>query len=273
MKQSILVLALLIVSAQLAAQSLPDFEPILLPVFSERTIEGVGGSKFSTVLYVTSDVPFRFFPSAFGEGAIGTVQPYVPLVPIPSDATRLGKGRVLFVERANVGNVQFGYHLASTDAAGVAREQRTNLPVVRERDLRRGRTELIGIPNRPIIEYPNGVAGVVVGQRLRHTLRIYDVDAIGGVTATVSVHVTNMAGNTTLRTFTVPLNQREGSDASFPWYGEVAVELPCLPFSLHTPCISYDARLSIALDRDIRYWTFVSSTDNTTQHVSLTIPQ
>lgn len=253
----LLILSLVFASSLIAQDSLSGYEPVLLPVYAGITpVNGVNGSTFRTRLSVFSERLFTFYP--------GITEPFseTALILLPRDFAVPSKGRVVWIDRAAVNDVHFGYTLISNDARLLAPVQRTALPVVRERELRRGRIELLDVP----------AWGGSAGDRFRHTLRIYDVLRTGSVVATVRVELMDVGGARTLETFTVPLDRVDGADASFPYYAEVPLELPCLRFGSEN-CGGYSARLSLTVAPDIHYWAFVSSTDNVTQQVSIHAPQ
>ena len=266
------VLAMLSLSSlgTLRAQD-ATFEPILLPVYSERVLVGAGGAEFRTLLAVFSTSSFRYFPDA--SGSIGTQPALVPLLPLGQPTTSTHGGRVVYIDRSAVPAVNFGYHLTSTDPQGIMKEQRAMLPVVRERELRRGRIDLLNVPNRPIIEYPDGVAGVVVGQQVRHMLRIYELDGRGDLSVDITFHLQGLPADDGPPDLRVKVDRRDGDDASYPYYVEVPLTLPCYPVSLHTPCRTYSAQVTLLPTSEARYWAFISTTDNTTHVVSITQPQ
>lgn len=266
------LLLFLFLSTSLAAQeSLTEYQQVLLPVYAEGGVTGANGALFVTSLSVFSTRDFKFYPGS--PDFFQTVPAMTPLLPIRSSAGTAPGGRVVWIERSAASDVHLGYTLVSTDAAAIAPEQRTALPVVRAREFRQGRIDLLNIPARPIISYPEGVAGVVSGERFRHMLRIYDPTRYGSAVATVRIAVANVAGDTTLETLVVPIDRVDGADPSYPFYAQLPLDLPCLPFSLHTPCAGYNARVSITVEPDIQYWAFVSTTDNLTQQVSISAPQ
>jgi len=249
----LLIVSLLFASSLSAQESLSGYEPVLLPVYAGVSpVNGVNGSSFRTRLSVFSERLFTFYP--------GITEPFseTALTLLPRDFDVPSKGRLVWIDRSAVNDVHFGYTLISNDASLLAPEQRTALPVVRERELRSGSIELLNIPVRP--------------QRFRHTLRIYDVLRDGSAVVTVRVELMDVGGTGTLETFTVPIDRVDGADASYPYYAEVPLELPCLRFGSEE-CGSYEARLSLTLAPDIPYWAFVSSTDNMTQQVSIYAPQ
>ncbi len=265
----LLAVILFLVSIEPLRAQDTTFEPIFLPVYTEQALVGAGGAEFRTQLGVFSTNSFRYFPGPSGE--ITTQQALIPSLSLSTPSTGRG-GRVIYVERSESSNVHFGYHLESTHPTGIMKEQRTLLPVVRERDFRRGRIELLNVPNRPILEYPTGVAGVLVGQQMRHMLRIYELDGRGDLSVDVVIHLQGLPGDDG-QPLRVNVDRRDGNDASYPYYVEVPLTLPCYPMSLHTPCRTYDARITLLPANDDRYWAFISSTDNTTDVVSITGPQ
>jgi hypothetical protein len=251
--KSLLILSLLFAPSLIAQESLDGYEPVLLPVYAGLTpVNGVNGSTFRTRLSVFSERLFTFYP--------GITEPFseTALTLLPRDFAVPSKGRVVWIDRAAVNDVHFGYTLISNDASLLAPVQRTALPVVRERELRRGRIELLNVPASP--------------QRFRRMLRIYDVLRDGSAVVTVRVELMHVGGAGTLETFTVPIDRVDGADASYPYYAEVPLELPCLRFGSEE-CGGYEARLSLTVAPDIPFWAFVSSTDNVTQQVSIYAPQ
>jgi hypothetical protein len=253
--KSLLILSLLFASSLSAQESLSGYEPVLLPVYAGfAPVNGVNGSTFGTRLRVFTERPFTFFP--------GVTEPFetVGVGFLPRDFAVPSKGRVVWIERAAVNDVHFGYTLSSSDANFLA-PGLTSLPVVRERELRGGRIELLNVP-----------AWRGSGDRFRHTLRIYDVLRNGSAVVTVRIELMDVGGAGTLETFTVPVDRFDGADASYPYYAELPLELPCLRFGSEE-CGGYSARLSLTVAPDIPFWAFVSSTDNVTQQVSIYAPQ
>jgi hypothetical protein len=57
------------------------------------------------------------------------------------------------------------------------------------------------------------------------------------------------AGGSVVKDAVVPLDRRNGSDPSFPYYAVVDLDTffpSCNPFSLHTPCLGMDTRIELS---------------------------
>ncbi|HEX9162378.1 MAG TPA: hypothetical protein VF980_11775 [Thermoanaerobaculia bacterium] len=150
------------------------------------------------------------------------------------------------------------------------------MPIVRERDFKTGRTEILGVQSNYIVG--TNTVPFTTTPRFRHALRVSDVDGRGNAAVIVRVF-TDITGNGhavtfPLREFTLPLNSKEGADASYPAYGEVTIDELCERISLLIPCIGGPQRIEIEpLAPGLRYWAMVSATDNFTQQVSLAYQQ
>ena len=119
----LLVLSLLVAPTLSAQESLDGYEPVLLPVYAGvNPVNGVNGSSFRTRLSVFSERLFTFYP--------GITEPFsqTALILLPRDFAVPSKGRVIWIDRAAVNDVHFGYTLISNDASLLAPEQRTAGP-------------------------------------------------------------------------------------------------------------------------------------------------
>lgn len=149
----------------------------------------------------------------------------------------------------------------------------TALPIVREPRSKRAR--ILSIPVEPIIKYEEGtLGGSLAGYRHRVLLRVYDWDGDGTSRVLVKPFVEGFFGEKGgLKTTPLTLDRRDGDDPTFPWYAELPLD-HCLPMSLHTPCMEFSMRVEIEpLSEGLRFWPFVSVTDNRTQHVTIFEPQ
>jgi hypothetical protein len=174
--------------------------------------------------------------------------------------------RVLFLKAA--APVYINAHVIGSDAEGDFRDQITAIPVVREVEFRTGRSFIPGVPFLFLYDPPDGVQRNAIPQ-LRHTLRVYDVDAIGGAEVRISMTPEGNPGFPPVREFTVKLDRRDGDTPGDPFYAQIPLETLCIPFSQHTPCTNTSVRFQIDPVGSFRYWAMVSTTDNVTQHVTV----
>lgn len=269
-KLSGLTLALILLAPSLVAQELQDFQKVLLPAFSNQSVRGVNGSVFSTVLRGYTDVDTIVYPGH--DPSHFHRQP--AFNPLFNDVLRYGSGaatgRFLFIESERAGDLSLQYYLLSSDARDETTDQRTSLPIVREPHT--GVTRMLGIPSEPIlVPSEDGVTRLMAGYRHRLLLRAYDWEGDGTRQLAVQPYHEGLFGNGGALgpPVVLTLNRRDGDDPSFPWYAELPIE-KCVPFSRHTPCTQFSMRVELTpLSEGLRYWAFVTATDNRTQHVTV----
>ncbi|HEX9162377.1 MAG TPA: hypothetical protein VF980_11770 [Thermoanaerobaculia bacterium] len=271
-------LFLLVMTSTAFAEDLSNFERVLIPAVTKQEIAGANGSRFvASRVFVSMDTAVRYFPhyaTSVSEPAISQARPRELVDPfIVGPPSRLG--RLLFLEKPLSNDVVVDAALFSR-AGDDQRANETRLPIVRERDFKSGRTEILGV-NSTYIYGPNACPNTATPQ-FRHALRVYDVDSRGDGAVIVRVFTdilgAGRAVTTPIREFTLPLTSREGSDPSYPAYGEATIDEVCVPFSCHTPCSNVPLRVEIEpVTPGIRYWAMVSATDNFTQQVSLAYQQ
>ncbi|MBV9493476.1 MAG: hypothetical protein JOZ54_04470 [Acidobacteria bacterium] len=273
MRRLPLALPFLLLTFTLAAQDLSGYEKILLPVDPFVTVLGASGTQFSTRLDVWGPAPFQYY---FGGDATHTYDPTSPapepLQPLSGPPTDIG--RLLSIEKNAVPNVSLHLELTAQPAGAADYLGRIDsVPVVRERDFRTGAIVFPRIPF-PYVYLTDAIARQP-SDLYRHLLRIYDVDARGDAAVRIKVYHLNIGG-TLIKEAVVPINGRYGNDPSFPNYAVVDLDTlfsHCIPFSQHTPCLGMNARIEITPETPgLRYWAFVSVTNNFTQEVTLYNP-
>jgi len=272
---SIVLLLSILTTSRAHAQDLAGYQQLLLPVFSTAPVSGANGSTFGTSLlgYTETDTSYYAGVPAGSTSPGFITQPALNpgFTPLNYGAPGPG-GRFLYVEKARVDDLALQYFLTSQPGPNAVAHV-TALPIVRTPLT--GTSRLLGIPDHPLIDYPNGQpAGVMLGFAQRNTLRVYDFDGDGSGQVSVERFVSGLFGRQgSLGKVVVNLNQRYGDDPTYPYFGQLDLDY-CLPFSLHTPCSGFDMRVEIVpLTPGLRYWGFVSSTDNTTAEVTLFTPQ
>ena len=114
----------------------------------------------------------------------------------------------------------------------------------------------------------------MTGFSARNRIRIYDVDNTGSLT--VRVRITNPAllAYGAFAEYQVRVATRDGDDASYPNYAEIAVPDLCITAPSGTICRDYGLTVSIEpVDPGVRYWAFASATDNTSGETSVFFAQ
>jgi hypothetical protein len=167
-------------------------------------------------------------------------------------------------------DVAFGYEVVS-HGIGVP-DDITQLPVVRERDLHTGTSYILNMPVNPnyiFDQVPPRFAGTY---KERNTLRIYDVDNTGRLEVDIIYRIIPFSGS--LGGPHIVVNRREGDGPSYPTFGELTFDGPCFTGSSGDVCRQSSIMLEIRPnDPSIRYFPMLSTTDNTTQYVTIRVPQ
>jgi hypothetical protein len=160
-------------------------------------------------------------------------------------------GLIAYVAGAD-GDVTF--NLRVQDLSRQAETWGTEIPAVREGDFLSGTKSLLNIP---------------VDARFRQMLRIYTVDA---GEARFRVRAFALFTDETLGTVDIALRS-PSAGAQFPYkpsYSQVGDLVVLFPRTLGLVTVGLQL---IPLTADVRYWAFISVTNNETQHVTTVTPQ
>lgn len=258
-----LLLAILI-SATASAQDLSTFEKFLVPVLNQsQPIFGANGSSFQTSFgALTADLrPITFYPT----GPVPHVgQSFYEILEVPLwEAPVVAKGRFVFIERNGLNPTLFA-KVASVAADGSSAE--TPLPVVSES------SALTTMATFGVL--PNVVSSS--GYRQRHTLRVYDFGG-GGAEVEVRLVYASWIIRGTIAARRLSLTSHDFDDLSYPYYAEVNLEQLfgsswCYPGL--RGCLSFGAIVQVVpMTQGLRYYAFVSTTDNVNNHVALYTPR
>lgn len=270
-----LLLSFLVLTCAIAAraQSLSGFERVLVPVYSfNEYLPGPGGVFFNTTyLGAYSEKAFRYWPGTTPEGnpnQIVEVPPGEQPLVLPRPAAPSITGRLVYVDPADSNSVAFGIKVRVLRPGENRRQTVGTVPVVREREFITGRSQMLLIP----FHFWQSERDPGVGPfpelevTFRHQLRVYDVDLRGNLE--IIVRVFHRAGVDEAR---YKLTERDGEDASYPYYASVQLEPKCFRMP-GTLCISYEGRVEIEpVDASSRYWAMVSSTNNRTHDFAVTV--
>lgn len=244
-------------SSAAAAQEVnpADYEMVLLPILAERT-PGLFGSDWFTIfrMYNDAEIPAAFYPIRCDILCPGGDSFYVrsKRVEGPStDYASVGEppGRLFYVHRNVAQRVTF--NLRIQDRSRQAQTWGTEIPVIREPEFLVGKAQLFDVP-------------ITAG--FRPTLRIYDVDGTGRTEIIVRFYSVSA---TLLSEMRLPLlvTRRQLNPPTEPGYAQLASFAELFPG---------EQRLRIELEpasAGLRYWAFVSVTNNETQHVTTITPQ
>jgi hypothetical protein len=137
--------------------------------------------------------------------------------------------------------------------------QGTEIPIVREKDWLAKTVDLLDIPTDPAV---------------RQTLRVYDPEATGIASVRVTVYPFYYADVEPLAEVVIELRggdrTPEGKWYDFPDYAEI----PDLVAAF--PQIATEERLRVTVEPltpGMRFWAFITITDNATQQVTVVSPQ
>lgn len=270
-KSSVLLFPLLLLFALPSlAQDLSGFTRKLVPIYAPNGINGVGDSFFQTEVTAYAGAPCRFWPAdpRYTRGdAFGTMQPGFGGVfsLLDRGVAARPQARFVFFDSRCADQVLIGLTVVSRFSKILSH---ANVPVVSERAFVTGDLWLMNMPN------------VITGDFIlsdnrrsmyRHKLRVYDADGSGA--GVVDVEMRGGADRQLTAQYRVTLDRRDGDDPSFPFYGEVEIEDFCYHIT-GNGCIWSEAAVHLSpASPGLRYWGFLTSTDNTTGHIVVTLPQ
>jgi hypothetical protein len=256
----------------------PPYERVLVPVVVAAATPGAYGSVWQTELVTRNEADQSVDISDNPFGLCNQCIPYAPhsTFRIPLYASNPNAGRFLYIGSPGVRNVTFT--LRVQDISRQALTWGTTIPVVRDRDVFGGKLQLLDIP---------------IDSRFRAALRVYDFEPPTEATPrVVRLRIYDMCGigqidtrcaNTPLvdTSLTLVASGHESYPA-FPqspgtvFIGDLAgtfeqlANLPPVNLPDSTPRVRLDVD---PVTPSLRFWAFVSVTNNETQHVTVISPQ
>lgn len=256
-----LALLLSLVATFVVGQQPPPTEVVLVPTFGAAQAGELGSlwvSSFSA--RNTGSVPVYFAPLPLTcQGTCPVVTTYLPPMTTarPSNPGRTYPGGALFyVDKALAANVQYGLHIQDTSRQ--ATDAGVEIPVVRERDARTSTIILNDVP---------------LDNRFRQRLRVYDIDAQGTNTVRVTFYdATDNTGPLATASLQLPAPQPRQTTASpeEPGFAQLANWID------RFPQLQGHAVVRVEIDpvsTGLRFWAFVTVTNNDSQHVTVISPQ
>ncbi|HUP64909.1 MAG TPA: hypothetical protein VM557_06495 [Thermoanaerobaculia bacterium] len=248
---------LLMAAAPAGAEDVIDVqrERVLIPVAFYGTVHGAHGSIWRMELagYNDSELYVKVAP----HGTCG-----IPCAPFPAGAKRSftldmagpgypGDGKFYYVDRPHHRSVHF--ELRARDISRETSTWGTEIPVVREHEVREGPVHLLDVP-------------ALDGFRL--ALRIYDLGPELNLSSQALVRVFDFSGGELLLELVVPLSTGGVS----PKYVPAQARLE--DFGSELGSFRGRVRFEITpVGNATRLWGFMSITHNETQHVTVVTPQ
>jgi hypothetical protein len=260
----------------------PPYERVLVPIVFRTPIAGAFASQWKTELVVRneSDVPLVISPTPFA-GSITTFAPFKPhstFVYTFDPLNNPNGGKFLYIGSPGSGKVTFNFR--AQDISRQASTWGTQVPVVSEKEVATGTMQLLNIP---------------INTDFRNTLRVYDFDSATSTPTQVRVQIFDMCGfgpidnsdsapcsDTPLIDTTLLLPT--GGEDSFvnpdhPGMGMIGDLLSTFPQLAGVAPRPGEPtgipRVRVVIDpvtAGLRFWGFVSVTNNATQHVTLVTP-
>lgn len=248
----------LAVCAGAVAQQLPDTEILLVPVFGVAR-PGAFGSVWITSFTVRNDSDTRGYliplPCELGICPPGQyVQAQTSIDPPPLGAAYVG-GALFYVDKSTAAN--FHYSLRAVDTSKNALDAGVEVPVVRESAASQSKIVLPTVP---------------IDARFRPLLRVFDIDA--QPITQVRVNIFDVNGGATLASVVLslvaPLSRPTVAYPIEPGFAQIGSWLDTFPQLSGRSAV----RLEVTpVTPGLRFWAFVTITNNDTQHVTVVTPQ
>jgi hypothetical protein len=243
-----------------------------VPIYAPAGVSGANGSSFATSTNEVSPTQCSYWPADHRLAANRISRlPHLPQYNLlDSDSPDRPQARIMFVDKACYDAVRVGLLVSSSGAR--AGGGLVAMPVVRERDFLQGETWLVTVPN--FVDGEPGGFGPLT-PIYRHKLRVFSVDDSDQGRVTVRLWVSNTPGlgGSPDYEYQVVMNLRDGNDPSFPFYGEVNLDNVCKHIASYACMPTIGTVEIVPASLNLRYWAYVSSTNNATQQVLITLPQ
>lgn len=249
------LVALLGGALALKAQS-ADFETVLLPVSGVQDTPGAFGSLWRTeftALAIGDEFVLKQTEACQACPPLIHVSPGFPLQASPGGSPGNPPGALLYVSRETANNAWF--ELRIRDVSRELEDWGTELPVIHERNLFTTELALVDVPVR---------------DGYRQALRVYDVDDHSDTV----FHVTlvDLTGKFVADRYVAATP----TPISLPGFPRGAAVAEVMDLRLQFPEVIDLDRVTIVVTpsrNNVRFWAFVSVTNNNTQHVTAVTPQ
>lgn len=257
---TVLILSLVLVASRASAQTNPEFDFVLVPVFTADS-PGAFGSLWRTELALFNS----------GDGPVA-VRPLECLFPCGGHVTYAAgtgdrltpftytarPGRLLWVEKSRVSDVRFS--LRVKDLSRQASSAGIDVPIVRSNTISLSPVTLLDVPT---------------DARFRHSLRIYDVAEHSEAIARIRIYpFPANQGDDALADFLITLSD-DPRVVTRP-YRNVPAQAVINNLIADRPELrTFDSvRIDVEpVTTGMRLWAFVSITNNTTQEFTTVTPQ
>lgn len=239
------------------------FRKILLPLILHEAVPGAFGSRWATELrlYNDSDAYVRFAPGLCATFArplcdVGAIPPRAEVVfrdGVFFEGVPNPPATFLYLHPDTMSSIHLSLHIR--DLSRQAFTAGTEIPVIRESELLTGKSVFLNVPPSAVPINQTETAA------FRRTLRLYDFDS-RDAEVKMRVYLRDASQFLVERTIHLP----GGTDSYKPGYVQI------------DPIEGLDVRESVRVELipvnpGLRYWAFISVTNNETQHVTTITPQ
>lgn len=210
-------------------------------------------------------------PNPYGSCLDGPCAPYAGTTRLPINFNaNPNRGVFLYLNQG----VHVTFNVRVQDITRQADTWGTSIPVVREKDVFTGKLQLLDIP---------------IDSHFRDALRIYDFDSYGPDSSSVRVRIYDMCGvgpldrdcqmtplvdtAVTLQVIHASTIPSEPASWMYPDLLAAFPQLGNVPPAMYDPIAVPRVRIDIdPITPGLRFWAFVSVTNNATQHVTVIAP-
>jgi len=268
---SSLLLLLLIHSSAIGQTVDPaEFEKVLFPVVIHwlSPVEGAHGSSWMSDVRVVNAHPTEpvWLSGAYGCFMCRTripVPPGITFTIMPNSGGPIpGPGSFLHVERGKVDHLAFGLRIR--DLNGEERSWGAEVPVIREREFRSDRVNLMNVPLAPLYRVHLRVYSLEPIEGAEVLVRVYaQPESEGVIMGGNNLEPDEVLGETTLTLMTA--NPSIYADLR-PGFAELT-DLPTGGYSGSSVRVEL-----VPMDPDLRIWGFISVTNNETNDFTVVSP-
>lgn len=258
-----MIFACLLLSHPVLAEIVDDsWEAVLIPLYRTTPLPGAHESQWTTEIVLLNAAAEALewsqgLPCGLPEGCSPLVFPagyYGPLPALYTDSiVPHGSAVLLYIDHELAARASF--NLRARDLSRERTDPGTEVPVIRESEALTGESNLLNIP-------ADGTA--------RIGLRLYDFS--GTLGSAIAVQIISSEGEILSDIVVTLIGGGRGINDAHPPVPSVAEVYGLEEIAMDHGVESFRVRLQ-PVDPSLRYWGFISITNNDTQHFTIVTPQ